>query len=215
MTRALTLVTTGAFLLVSCREQAAPAAPNAPAADERTLEALRREVDRANRGEAVGQPPDAVVDPAERLAGYAASDDRPRELKLPAENATRHVGALAVKVAGLRAGHSVRAGRMALTTEDAFLEVRLATQNVGEARTQFDLSLAEVRDASGQRYAIASDVQRGAGTRQLARAYGPDERVDVTLFFEVPTAAVGHGLSLVLPAATAPAASEDVVLPLD
>lgn len=208
---ASTLLCAAAVFLCSCEEKAEPVDPTG----DRTLEALRREVDRANRGEAIGRAPDAVDDPTAKLADIATQDAAPKTLPLPEKNATAHLGTVAVKVAGLSTMHSVKAGRLELTSEDAFLEVKLATQNVGKRPVQLDLTAAQVRDGSGQPHAIASDVQRGAGTRELSRTVAPEERVDVTLYFEVPPAVVGNGLVLVLPAAASPSATEDVVLPLD
>ncbi len=181
---------------------------------DRTLQKLREEVARAQQGHAIGRAPGVAEDPNERLAALAAGEDRPRSLALPEDNATVHAGTLAVKAAGLVTSHSVKAGRLELTSPDLFLGVQLVAQNVGEAQVQADLSLAAVRTKDGVTFTVAQDAQR-AGTKELARIWPRDERSEVTLYFEVPQEVVGQGLSLVIPAAAVSGAQKDAVIPLD
>lgn len=201
------------FLLALCAAATSgcPERETTAPAPDRTLEALRKEVDRANRGEAVGRPPASADDPNARLAELATGHGAPRELPLPPSNTTVHLGTVAMKLSGLRAMHSVRAGKVDLTSEDVFLEISLAAQNVGAQPVSLDLLGATVRDASGNAFPIARDAQRAAGTRELSRSFEPQLREDVRLFFEVSAALIGHGLTLQLPA---PGGST-VAVPLD
>nr|WP_211193792.1 hypothetical protein [Pyxidicoccus fallax] len=183
------------------KEEATPGALGA--GDDRTLQKLRAEVDRVNQGGRPSQGPEATRgDPNANLAGLAAGLDESgeRQLELPASNATVHVDALAVKLTGLDAAHSVKgSGKVGLTTEDLFLRVRLVTQNVGAAPLTLDLDGAKVVGADGQQYTLARDAQVVAGTRPLRRTWAPEERTDVVLLFELPPAALrDDGLHLAL-----------------
>ncbi|MBX5484557.1 MAG: hypothetical protein IRZ16_22265 [Myxococcaceae bacterium] len=201
-----------ALAFAGCKQES-PAAPE-PGGD-RTLEKLKAEVDRANRGAAVGHAPNAVVDPNAHLAGLAVDDARPRVLELPERNETGWVGPLAVKLEQVTAMHSVRAGRVQLTTEDVFVEVKVVTQNTGKTATDVDFNLAQIVDAGGHTYGLARDAQRAAGTRELQRSYGPDERQEISLYFEVSASIIGHGMRLLLPAGVCTGAESDLELPID
>lgn len=202
------------FSASACTEKSAPVAP-ADSAGDRTLEKLKAEVDRANRGEAIGRGPDHAELPNEKLAGIIAGDDKPRKLALPPKNETGYLGPIAIKLAEVTAMHSVRTGRLSLTTDELFLEVKLAVQNTGAAPSSMDLAVAHVMDGAGNAHRIAQDVQRGAGTKELLHTYPPEQRGDVTLYFEIPPAVVGHGLRLVIPAGASPDARGNLELPLD
>lgn len=214
---ALPLLALVAVCLASACTEKQPESGAPPGFDpnDRTLEKLRAEVDRANRGEGVARAPDAVEDPNERLAGIAVQDGKARTLKLPEHNPPVKLGGLTAQVFALSASHSVRAGKLQLTSEDAFVEARLGVQNTSSTPARLDLSLARIVDQTDHTFPIASDAQRGAGTRQLQLELAPNQREEFTLYFEVPPSVIGHGLRLVLPAAVAPGATEDVSLPLD
>ncbi len=189
-----------ASLVGGCRKEEAP-----PQEDDRTLAKLRDEVDRVNRGGSPAPAPtDAPEDPNAKLAGLAAKVEPPeeRQLKLPENNPTVHVDTVAMKLTGLEAAHTMKgSGKIGLTSEDLFLRVALAAENVGKASAKLDLDVARVQDAEGKTYGIARDVQALVGTRQLARTWEAGERADLVLVFEVPPSAVrGPGLTLVLPA---------------
>lgn len=186
------------LVLAGCKQEPAPAPPIRPGETDRTLEKLKAEVDRANRGEAVGHAPDSQGGPNAQLAGLVIADEGPTTLALPAENPTVHLGTLALKVAALSAAHSVK-GRVELTSEDLFLAVTLLTQNVGKEDLRLTLAYAALKDANGKLYAVAPDAQRVAGTRDLARTWKTDVRDEVTLYFEVPPSVVGKGLRLEFP----------------
>lgn len=200
-----------ALAAAACTKDSAPA----PVANDRTLEKLRAEVDRANRGESIGHAPTDTEDPNARLAGLATQDFKSRTLALPEPNETKMLGPLAVKLNSLQAMHSVKAGKLELTSTDAFLQVKLLAQNTDDFPNSMDFSLAYVTDASGNVYGLVEDAQRGAGTKQLQRAWGAHEREEQVLFFEVPPQTIGHELKLVLPAGVSSSASSDLKLPLD
>lgn len=189
-----------AALLWGCTKE------EAPPPEDRTLARLRAEADRVGRGGAPSGPPartTAPVDPNATLADLAVGEAPAgeRKLRLPEPNDTAHVDTVAVKLTGLESSHSVQsASKVALTTEDLFLRVQLLTQNVGPAPVTLSLDRARLVDTTGQEHPVARDVQIAAGTRELRRSWGLEERAEVTLFFELPPSAIGSGLTLVLPA---------------
>jgi hypothetical protein len=175
----------------------------APPQEDRTLSKLRAEADRVERGGAPSQPPGrapVTEDPNAGLADLATAESGSTKLRLPESNETKHMDTVAVKLTGLESSHSIKGGKLSLTTEELFLRVQLVTQNVGKAPAPLSMEEARLVDPSGKEYAVARDAQIAAGTRQLGRTWAPDERADVVLFFEVPPSALESGLTLVLPA---------------
>jgi hypothetical protein len=185
---------------------------DAPSPDDRLLQKLKAEQERVAKGGNPGRSPVQPEDPNAHLANLAASDDKLKDRPLPSGNETVHVGTVALKLFGLKTGHAAASGKISLTTEDLFLRVELAAQNVGKANVTLDLDFAEVV-AGERRFAVARDVQRAAGTRELRREFTPDDRVDVVLFFEVPREVFGQGLALSFPPSVGGAG--DVKVPLE
>lgn len=178
----------------------------APPQEDRTLAKLRAEADRVERGGAPSGPPgraQPAEDPNAGLAGLATADHSgPNKLRLPEPNDTKHVDTVAVKLTGLESSHSVKGGKLSLTTEELFLRVQLIAQNVGKEPAPVALERAKLVDEAGKEYGVARDAQIAAGTRQLGRTWAPDERAEVVLFFEIPPSALEADLTLVLPAAS-------------
>lgn len=177
----------------------------APPKEDRTLAKLRAEADRVGKGGAPSGPPArtaAPADPNATLADLATTgpEGAGRKLRLPETNDTKHVDTVAVKLTGLESSHSVKGGKLSLTTEDLFLRVQLIAQNVGAAPASVGLEGARLVDAGGKQYAMARDAQLAAGTRELRHTWAPEERTEVVLFFEIPPSALDSGLTLVLPA---------------
>jgi hypothetical protein len=178
----------------------------APPQEDRTLAKLRAEADRVGKGGAPSGPPartqQASEDPNMGLADLATADDgtSDRKLRLPDPNDTKHVDTVAVKLTGLEASHSVKGGKLSLTTEEQFLRVQLVMQNVGQAPASLSLDGTRLVDAAGKEYPLARDVQIAAGTRELRHTWAPEERSDVVLFFELPPSTLDAALTLVLPA---------------
>jgi hypothetical protein len=189
------LLWTAALLEGCAKEEPAPT-------EDRTLQKLRAEVERVNRGGAPATPPGIPEDPNARLAGLATGHEAPQAPRLspPSENATVHVGTVAMKLTGLEAHHSLHgSGKVSLTTDELFLRVQLITQNVGSTPAALSLGGARLVDAEGKEYALARDAQLIAGTRQLDRTWGQEQREPLVLLFEVPPAALTPGLTLLLP----------------
>jgi len=175
----------------------------APPQEDRTLSKLRAEADRVEQGGAPSRPPGrapVTEDPNAGLANLATAEAGSNKLRLPDSNETTHVDTLAVKLTGLESSHSIKGGKLSLTSEELFLRVQLVTQNVGKAPAPISMEGARLVDPAGKEYAVARDAQIAAGTRQLRRTWAPDERSDVVLFFEIPPSAIESGLTLVLPA---------------
>ncbi|MBI3184581.1 MAG: hypothetical protein HYZ28_20795 [Myxococcales bacterium] len=154
----------------------------------------------------------AMAPQKEKLAQIATGGGR-REGALPllGPNPTVHLGPLAFKLTEIEASQSVSGGKVALSTEDTFLRVRLLAQNVAEAPQTLDLTGARLSGPGGREFSLARDAQRAAGTRELRRSFPPGERVELALYFELPSGAVGAGLALVL---AAPDGGEPLRLPL-
>jgi len=182
---------------------------------DRTLARLKQEAERVAAHGPGGRAP--AQDPNAGLATLAAAqaDARPADggrLQLPEGNATVHVGTVAVKLLGLTASHAESTSRVTLTTEELFLRVQLITQNVGERAAKLDFNSVRVIDGRGGAWTLARDVQRLAGTRELAAPLEPMDRREYVLFFEVPRPGPTRGWSLLL---SAPGGGEqDVSIPL-
>jgi hypothetical protein len=177
----------------------------APPQEDRTLAKLRAEADRVGKGGPLSGPPSRAQAPDDPNLGLAdlataAEGASDRKLRLPEPNDTKHVDTVAVKLTGLEASHSVKGGKLSLTTEEQFLRVQLVMQNVGQAPAAVSLEGARLVDEAGQQYALARDAQIAAGTRELRHTWAPEERSDVVLFFEIPPSTLEAGLTLVLPA---------------
>jgi hypothetical protein len=204
-TRGLAVLLCAAALLGGCKKEE-PAAK-----DDRTLEKLRQEVDRVNQGGAPSAAPDEN-DPNARLAGLAAGQDqeKPRTYTLPSKQKVK-VDTLELQPTGLESLHSLRGtGKVALTTDELFLRVKLDAENVGEQAVHVPFSTVRVVDAGGKEYPLARDAQTVAGTRKLDRTWENEQRDSVDLIFEVPPAAIAPGLSLLIPTSS----GEDARIPL-
>ncbi|MCY1081175.1 hypothetical protein [Archangium lansingense] len=204
-TRGLAVLLCAAALLGGCKkEEPAPS-------EDRTLEKLRQEVDRVNQGGAPAASPDET-DPNARLAGLAAGQDQEqaKTYALPSRETVK-ADTLALQPSGLESLHSLRgSGKVALTTDELFLRVKLDAQNAGEKPVHVAFSTARVVDAGGKEYPLARDAQTVGGTRKLDRTWEQEQRDSVVLVFEVPPAAIAPGLSLLIPTSS----GEDARIPL-
>jgi hypothetical protein len=194
--QALFTLLCAATLLSGCKEKPA----DGPSQD-RTLEKLRMEVDRVNKGGAPSAPPDAPANPHAQLADLAAAQesDAVKTLVLASRQAVR-VDTLELQPSGLESMHSLRgAGKVALTTSDLFVRVKLEALNTGARAVDVALSAAKLVDAEGKEYPIPRDAQTVGGTRGLDHSWAPGQSESLALVFEVPLAAVTPGLVLVFP----------------
>ncbi|KFA93539.1 hypothetical protein [Archangium violaceum] len=193
--RGLAVLFCAAALLGGCKKEEQPAPT-----EDRTLERLRQEVDRVNQGGAPTAAPDET-DPNSRLAGLAAGQDqeRPRTYALPSKGKVK-VDTLTLRPTGLESLHSLRGtGKVALTTDELFLRVTLDAENVGPRSVYVPFSTARVVDAGGNEYPLARDAQTLAGTRTLDHTWESAQSESMDLLFEVPPAAIGPGMSLLIP----------------
>ena len=120
-----------AILMGGCKDK-----PEDGPSPDRTLEKLRLEVDRTNKGGAPAAPPDAPADPRAELADLAAAQesDTPKPLEL-ASNKPVRVDTLELQPSGLESMHSLRgAGKVALTTSEDRKSTRLNSSHSGESR---------------------------------------------------------------------------------
>ncbi|HYO69252.1 MAG TPA: hypothetical protein VEU33_24555 [Archangium sp.] len=205
-TRGLAVLLCAAALFGGCKKEEQPAAN-----DDRTLEKLRQEVDRVNQGGAPSAAPDET-DPNARLAGLAAGQDqeKPRTYTLPSKEKVK-VDTLELQPTGLESLHSLRGtGKVAITTDELFLRVKLDAVNAGQQPVHVPFSTARVVDAGGKEYPVARDAQTVAGTRKLDRTWENEQRDSMDLLFEVPPAAIAPGLSLLIPTSS----GEDARIPL-
>ncbi len=188
-------------LVGGCKDKSEPE----PTTD-RTLEQLRLEVERMNKGGAPSGPPAAPTapeSPHDRLAQLAAGseDDTPLRLRLVSRKAVPVHDGFEVRAVSLEAMHTVSGtGRLSsLTTDEYFVRLTLETLNKGQVPATQSLEGAVLEDATGQRHPITRDAQNLAGTRQLGFTAPPGEPQALVLLFEVPATALEPGLSLVLP----------------
>ncbi|HEX8535901.1 MAG TPA: hypothetical protein VF664_00455, partial [Cystobacter sp.] len=121
------------------------------------------------------------------------------------------VDTLELQPTGLESMHSLRgAGKVALTTSDLFVRVKLEARHTGTKAVDVPLSAAKLVDAEGQEYPIPRDAQAVGGTRKLDHTWEPGQSESLALVFEVPLAAVTPGLVLVFPSR----GGQDTRLPL-
>lgn len=189
------------LLLLGCpKEEAGP--------DDRLLQKLKAEQARlaAQPHDARGAPGQPAPLPPEDdpLAGAATAPEAPRTLPLPGQLDVE-VDKVRYRLTGLEASGQVGAGKLKLTTTDAFLRVSLRARADGAAEA--DLGAASLKHQD-RTFPLARDVQRLAGTKELRFAVPGGDGADLDLFFEVPKDALGKGLLLVLPVPGGPATVE-------
>jgi hypothetical protein len=204
----------GLLCLASCRKDEPPPEPDL----DRTLRKLKEEAERTTARPGKPTPPPTgapTEDPNAKLAQLAAGEQPGgrEQLGIPGENPTVYVGKVAVKMLGLWSSHVVEGGKLSLTTEELFLEVKLAAQNTGEAPARLDFGFAKVVDAEKHEWPLARDVQRLAGTNPVTQTIERGDRREYLLYFEVPRGGPGKGWVLLLPAGVG-AGNEDVRIPL-
>jgi len=196
--RVLASLLCASTLLGGCKDQ-----PEPEPTTDRTLEQLRLEVERVNKGGAPAAPPDAPVDPNERLAQLAAAQDAeaPKRFSVVSRKAVPVNDGFEVRPAGLEAMHTLRGtSRLSLTTEEYFVRLTLEARNTGQEPASLGLSNARLVDEAGNEYAIARDAQNVGGTRQLDLIQVESEqKQSLVLIFEVPESALAPGLTLLIP----------------
>lgn len=207
------LVLAGLVGLAGCQKDEPPQ----PELD-RTLRKLKEEAERTTPRPGKATPPPTgapTEDPNAKLAQLAAGDQQSgrEQLGLPSENNTVFVGKVAVKLLGLWSSHVIEGGKVSLTTEELFLQVKLVAQNMGNETSKLDFGFAKVVDAEKHEWPLARDVQRLAGTNPVTHQLGPADRREYLLYFEVPRRGPGKGWVLLLPAAVG-AGNEDARIPL-
>lgn len=201
------LLCTAALLGGCTKEEPAPTQ-----SEDRTLAKLRQEVDRVNQGGAPAAPPNVPEDPNARLAGLAAGHeaDEARTYALPSKDVVK-VDTLALQPAALEAVHSLSGtGKVALTTPELFVRVKLEAENTGPQLVNVPFSAARLVDAEGKEYPIARDAQTVGGTRKLDHSWEHQQRESLVLLFEAPPAAMAPGLALLIPTR----GGEDARIPL-
>jgi hypothetical protein len=169
--------------------------------DERLLQRLQAEKERvANGGSVVGppaakKPASAEAEPeVSPLAKLVEKRDPSATRILPmsgSKPASFRGGT--VRVVSLEATHSV-GEQIAVTTEDWFVKVTLSA--IGKDGLAIDLADARL-EKGGQQFPLARDAQ--AASRSPAKVALSVKEAKVPLFFEVPEASLGSGLTLVLP----------------
>jgi hypothetical protein len=196
-----------AVAVIGCKQEEAPVPDPGPTGD-RTLEQLRKEVDREQAEK---------NDPNQRLAelatGAGPEDALEGERPLPPD-AKAQVGPFAVAVTKLEASHrAAGSGKLSLTSEDWFLRVTVEATNTDRKAQNADLSFVELAGAASEPLALARDAQRVAGTRELSFELAPGEKKEAVLYFEVPREAFGKGLALRM--APAVAGNPELLIPLE
>ena len=109
------------------------------------------------------------------------------------------LGPLVAELKAASAGQTVATGRVSLSTAERFLRLELRVFNGSTSPQPLELDRARLT-AGDQPIELARDAQSAAGTRALHLQLQPHEDRAVTLFFEVPPAALSRQLALQLPA---------------
>lgn len=184
------LVLTAALLLCACPEKKTEAAN--PGQD-RLIEKLKAEQERLKHEPSKPSPTAAPQAPEENpLAAHAAAPDAPKQLTLP-EDTLITLGAAACRVSNVDTMHTVVGDKTSLSSEDFFVRAKLKC-TASKAGTLLDLSGATLKH--GERsFAIARDVQRVGGTKQLQLTL-TEAGAEPVLLFEVPADALTAGLQL-------------------
>lgn len=187
------LLVCAAALLAGCPDKSTS---GDGAAQDRTLMKLKEAKEKGPVG--VGPPvaEDEARDKLAKVATGGADDGGPRPL--PANNATVHLGTVAVKLAALETSPMVKGAKLTLSTDQTFLFVRLVAQNVGERAQELELSSATLTTKAGE-LPLARDAQRVGGTKDLHLKFGPaaeQKSSEMTLIFELPPDALGSGIVL-------------------
>jgi hypothetical protein len=190
------------LLILALALAAAAGCPKAeePPPEDRALRILQGEKAREGKKapEVVRPPPAPEEDPNAKLAQIAAAPDAPeRKRPLPATNPAVKAGALYVRLLELSTTQTAGTGKIKLSTEDQFLRVRLEARNPGKAAAPIAFAGATLSCGS-KSFPLAPDVTRVAGSRELSRTWAPDQRDEVTLYFELPAPALETGCTLAL-----------------
>jgi hypothetical protein len=161
---------------------------------------LKAEQERLDKGGLPGGPPGAnpVKNPAEPLAELTQQPpDMPVNVTI--KTASVSAGDVTITPKRLETAQIVAGPKVKLSTTDRFL--RLVVSAATAKETSFDLAKATLR-RGGDSFELARDVQRVGQGSPLASTISAGVAQDLVLYFEVPPASVGPGLTLVLPAAS-------------
>lgn len=159
---------------------------------------LRAEQERLDKGGLPGGPPGAnqAKNPAEPLAELTQQPpDMPVNVTIKSSSVT--VGDVTVTPKRLETAQIVAGPRVKLSTTDRFL--RLVVSAATAKETSFDLAKATLKRGADA-WELARDVQRVGQGSPLASTLTSGVPQDLVLYFELPPASVGPGLTLVLPA---------------
>jgi hypothetical protein len=174
------------LLLAACDRSRPP--PDLSPEEARTLQRLKEEL-------AQQQPPEE--DPNANLVKAALTPPAETRQTHPIPKQPRaSLGGVTLEVVALTSSHMVEGAKMSIATEDRFLRVQLAVKNAGKRAAAVDLGRAALVGEGERTWGLARDVQRLAGTRELAAELAGGESRDFVLFFEVPDDAFGGGDAL-------------------
>lgn len=162
------------------------------------IKKLKAEQARLDQGGMPGGPPGATP-PKPAADPLAELTQQPPDMPVNVTIKTSSVSAGDVTITPkrLETAQIVAGPKVKLSTTDRFL--RLVVSAATTKETSFDLAKATLR-RGGDSFELARDVQRVGQGSPLAPAIPAGVPQDLVLYFELPPAAVGPGLTLVLPA---------------
>ncbi len=174
-----------------------------PRGDDRLIEKLKAEQARQAKSGVPNAGP-LRAPPPNPLAEAVQKDEAPKELPLPGANdATAGKDGARVQLTGLTRSRTLKGEKMALTSDAAFLSVKL-TLTPGAKSTTLELPAATLVPAEGEELAVARDAQAVMGQRLANAKLEGEGSHPVVLYFDVPEAAFKPGLKLKIPAGPEP-----------
>lgn len=181
------------LLLAGCPDKKSSVDENDP-----LIRKLKAEQERLDKGGAPGGP--ALKEQAQPLADIAQQPpDVP--VNVAVKSAPVTVGDVTLTPKRLETAQIVAGPKVKLSTADRFVKLVVSVSTTKD--TSFDLAKATLVKGS-ETFELARDVQRVGQGSPLASTIGPGVTQDLVLFFELPVAALGAGLKLVLPTGVTP-----------
>ncbi|MBL8920964.1 MAG: hypothetical protein JNJ54_19025 [Myxococcaceae bacterium] len=158
---------------------------------------LKAEQDRLDKGGLPGGPP-GVTPPKPSADPLAELTQQPPDMPVNVTIKTAPVSAGEVTITPkrLETAQIVAGPKVKLSTTDRFLRLVITVSSAKDA--SFDLAKANLR-RGGDTFELARDVQRVGQGSPLASTIAAGVPQDLVLYFELPPASLGPGLTLVLP----------------
>lgn len=177
------------LMAIGCSKKSEPAEPEFDPND-RALQKLMAEKDRLSKL----PPPNMRPAEPDPLAEIAAAPSRPESLGIP-RGVASEFGPIHLELKEVKQSQTIGNGKIALSTADRFVVVRLRATSTAEVTIDFAGATLESDERT---FPIARDVQRLAGGQSTVVNFLPLATQDVVLAFELPDSSIHKGLKIVL-----------------